>query len=122
MKKLILPLGLSLLLLPVVAFAQTNETNWQNWLNNLVTNTPLLANADLIGIVFKAIQFVLAFLGVVAVVVIIIGGFMWMTAGGNEEKVGKAKKTLIQGLIGLIIVLLAYAIASFVVSLIRGWA
>jgi L-asparagine transporter-like permease len=122
MKKLILPLGLSLLLLPVVAFAQANETNWQNWLSNLVTNTPLLNNADLIGIVFKAIQFVLAFLGVVAVVVIIIGGFMWMTAGGNEEKVGKAKKTLIQGLIGLIIVLLAYAIASFVVRLIHGWA
>jgi hypothetical protein len=122
MKKLILPLGLSLLLLPVVAFAQTNETNWQNWLNNFVANTPLLANADLIGIVFKAIQFVLAFLGVVAVVVIIIGGFMWMTAGGDTDKVSKAKKTLIQGLIGLVIILLAYAIASFVVSLIRGWA
>jgi len=120
MRKLILPLGLSLLLLPVVAFAQ--ETNWQNWLNNFVQGTPLLNNADLIGIVFKAIQFVLAFLGVVAVVVIIIGGFMWMTAGGDTEKVGKAKKTLIQGLIGLIIILLAYAIASFVVKLITGWA
>ena len=122
MKRLILPLGLTLLLLPVAVFAQGQIENWENWMNNLVMNTPILPGADLIGIIFKAIQFILAFLGVVALVVIIIGGFMWMTAGGNEEKVGKAKKTLIQGLIGLIIVLLAYAVAMFVIRLLRGWA
>ena len=39
-----------------------------------------------------------------------------MTAGGNEEKVGEAKKLLMQGVIGLAIVLAAYSIATFVIS------
>ncbi len=120
MKKLILPLSLTLLVLPAIVFAQVN--NWEEWMNNLVAPTPVLKNADLIKIIFTAIQYVLAFLGVVALVVIIIGGFMWMTAGGNEEKVGKAKKVLIQGLIGLIVVLLAFALASFVISQLRAFA
>lgn len=120
MKKFILALSLGLLLLPVAVFAQ--EENWLNLVNNLIGPTPILANADLIRIIFSAIQYVLAFLGVVAVVVIIIGGFMWMTAGGNEEKVGKAKKVLIQGLIGLVIVLLAFAIATFVINQLKTFA
>jgi hypothetical protein len=45
-----------------------------------------------------------------------MGGFIWMTAGGNEEKVGKAKKMLVAGIIGLIIVVAAYAIARFAVG------
>lgn len=121
MKKLILPLSLTLLVLPMVVFAQPIN-NWEEWLNNLVTPTPVMKNADLIKIIFTTIQYVLAFLGVVALVVIIIGGFMWMTAGGNEEKVGKAKKVLIQGLIGLVIILLAFAIASFVIAQLRAFA
>lgn len=118
MKKIILSLSLALLLLPAVAGAQ----NWQNWMANTIYNTPVMAQADLIGIVFKTIQYILAFLGVVAVVVIIIGGFMWMTAAGNEEKVGKAKKVIIQGLIGLVIVLLAYAISAFVIARLQEFA
>ncbi|MDO8667998.1 MAG: pilin [bacterium] len=62
------------------------------------------------------IAWVMGFLGIIAVVVILIGGFKWMTAGGNEDKVGEAKKLLIAGLIGLIIVVLAYAIAVFVLA------
>jgi len=46
------------------------------------------------------INLVLGFLGLIAVIIILIGGFKWMTAGGNEEKVGEAKKLLIAGLIG----------------------
>jgi hypothetical protein len=115
MKKLILASSLVMLLaLPTAtAFAQGN---WLNWMGNTIENTPIKPEADLVGIIFRAIQYILAFLGVVAVVVILIGGFMWMTAGGNDEKVGKAKKILIQGLIGLVIVLLAFAIATFVIQ------
>jgi hypothetical protein len=114
MKKLILASSLVMLLaLPAVTMAQGN---WLNWMGNTIENTPIKPEADLVGIIFRAIQYILAFLGVVAVVVILIGGFMWMTAGGNDEKVGKAKKILIQGLIGLVIVLLAFAIATFVIQ------
>lgn len=62
------------------------------------------------------INLVLSFLGLIAVVIILIGGFKWMTAGGNEEKVGEAKKLLIAGLIGLVIILLAWGIATWVVG------
>ena len=59
----------------------------------------------------------LGFLGLVAVVIILYGGFRWMTAGGNEDAVKKAKHTLTAGIIGLIIVLAAWGIARFVISL-----
>jgi len=55
-------------------------------------------------------------LGVVAVILILFGGFKWMTSQGNEEKVAEAKKIIISGVIGLIIILSAYAIATFVIS------
>jgi len=42
-----------------------------------------------------------------ALVIIIIGGIQYMTAGGADEKVQKAKKTIITGLIGAAIILLA---------------
>ncbi len=121
MKKIIfVSLGLMVLVaLPTLTFA-ANE--YLNWMENTINNTPVMENADLIGIIFKTIQYLLAFLGVVAVVVILIGGFMWMTAAGNDEKVGKAKKIIVQGLIGLIIVLLAFAIATFVIQRLTEFA
>jgi hypothetical protein len=122
MKKVILGLTLATLIaVPFVAVV-ADEGPWNAWMGNTIQNTPVKANADLIGIIFKAIQYLLAFLGVVAVVVILIGGFMWMTAGGNDEKVGKAKKILIQGMIGLVIILLAFAIATFVIQRLNDFA
>lgn len=66
------------------------------------------------------IQVVLGFLGVVAVVIILMGGFKWMTAGGNDDKVKEAKRLIVQGIIGLVITLSAFAIASFVISSVVG--
>ena len=48
--------------------------------------------------------------------IILAGGFMWMTAGGNEDKVGKAKQLIFSGIIGLAIILAAFAIAKFVIN------
>lgn len=58
----------------------------------------------------------LAILGIIIVVLIIYGGFLWMTAGGNSENVDKAKKIIINATIGLIIVLAAYSITYFVIQ------
>ena len=44
---------------------------------------------------------------------IIYGGFLWMTAGGNEENVGKAKKTIYYAVIGMLIIFAAYSITYF---------
>lgn len=64
----------------------------------------------------KVINAFLGILGVVAVVIIIIGGFKWMTAAGDTEKVDEAKNMLLAGVVGVIIILAAYAIARFVVG------
>ncbi|MEI7498463.1 MAG: pilin [Candidatus Falkowbacteria bacterium] len=64
----------------------------------------------------KVINWALGFLGIIAVVIILMGGFKWMTAGGNEDKVGEAKKLMAAGLIGLIIILAAWGVATYVVS------
>ncbi|MFA5107528.1 MAG: hypothetical protein WC497_04350 [Patescibacteria group bacterium] len=62
------------------------------------------------------IQWVLGFLALVAVIMIIYGGFIWLTAAGNEERVGQAKKIISAAIIGLVIILLAWAITWFVTS------
>lgn len=55
-------------------------------------------------------------LGIIAVVLVLYGGFLWMTAGGEEEKIDKAKKTIVAAVIGLAIVLSAVAIAQFALN------
>ncbi|MFH1412599.1 MAG: hypothetical protein ABIG10_01030 [bacterium] len=58
----------------------------------------------------------LAFLGVIFLILMIYGGITWMTAGGNEDNVATAKKLLGAGVIGLLIVLAAWALAMYIIS------
>lgn len=64
-----------------------------------------------VGIVIGAI---LSFIGVIFMALIIFAGFSWMTARGNEQQVEKARTLIFRAIIGLIIVLAAYAITSFI--------
>lgn len=68
---------------------------------------------DIVGTV---ITVVLSLMGVLFLILTIYGGYTWMMARGNEEMVEKAKNILINALIGLIIVLAAYAISYFILS------
>lgn len=83
---------------------------------NTMTKSGLPMSTDLKGTMMKIISVVLGFLGVIAVIIIIIGGFKYMTGGGAEEKNTEARNLIVAGIIGLVIVLSAYAIANFVVS------
>ncbi len=65
-------------------------------------------------ITVNVIKWVLGFLGLVAVIMIIWGGVTWMTSAGNEEKVRKAKDILRAAIIGLVVVLLSWAMVTFV--------
>lgn len=71
---------------------------------------------DLPVLVGNIISAFLGILGIILVVVIIRGGFLYMMAGGNEDQVKKAKQWIINGIIGLILIVLAFAISNFVVS------
>ncbi|MDP3836648.1 MAG: hypothetical protein Q8Q67_00905 [bacterium] len=70
------------------------------------------------GYVSKIITVIISVLGVIFLALIIYAGITWMTAQGNEEKVRKAKELLTESIIGLIIVLAAYAISYFVLQLV----
>jgi hypothetical protein len=56
----------------------------------------------------------LSFIGIIFMVLIIYGGLLWMTARGNGQQVEKAQSLITQSFIGLIIILAAYAITTFV--------
>lgn len=74
-----------------------------------------LTQNDPRAIVGRIINVVLGVLGTIATVLIFYAGFLWMTAGGEEEQVTKAKTVLYSSIIGLVIILSAYAISTFVV-------
>ena len=67
-------------------------------------------------IVGNVIAVLLGFLGIYMVVMIMMGGYQWMTAGGDSGKVEKAVGKIKDGVIGMIIILSAYAIANFIIS------
>lgn len=86
---------------------------------DIIDNSGLPADTnvnDLRSLIAQIIRIVLGFLGILSVIIVLYAGFKWMTSGGNEETVGEAKKMLIAGLIGLVIILLSYAIANFVIN------
>lgn len=62
------------------------------------------------------IQVILSFIGVIFLVLMIYGGYIWMLAAGNEQQVEKAKKLITAAVIGLIIVLASFAISYFVME------
>jgi cbb3-type cytochrome oxidase subunit 3 len=63
---------------------------------------------------------ILSFIGVIFLVLIIYAGILWMTASGNDQQVDKAKKLIIAAIIGLIIILAAYAITAFIGNQLMG--
>ncbi|MEK7569823.1 MAG: Ig-like domain-containing protein [Patescibacteria group bacterium] len=108
---LLLPLGLvavvgfGIFLVPAAAHALTVES---------VGSTLGLGSADLKQTIINIIKWALGLLGLVAVIVMLYGGFLWLTSRGDERQIDKAKRTLINGVIGLVIILLAWAIVLFV--------
>lgn len=62
------------------------------------------------------INIVLGFLGIIAVVIVLFAGFQWMTAGGEEDKVKTAQQRLIQGAVGIVLIVAAWIIAYFVID------
>jgi hypothetical protein len=68
---------------------------------------------DQIGLIIKG---VLGLLGTLLLLMFIYGGFVWMTASGNEEKVQQANKIIKNAVIGIIIIFLSYAITDFLIK------
>ncbi|MCH7759319.1 Ig-like domain-containing protein, partial [Patescibacteria group bacterium] len=76
--------------------------------------------ANLPEVIGRIIRIALSLLGLAAVIIMITGGFFWLTSGGAPDKVVKAKKIITSGFIGLVIILSSYAIVSFVLLRFSG--
>lgn len=105
---------LALWALPMAALAVEGDTLGTSFVETGLSGA--LGTKDIRTTVAAIINVALGLLGIVAVVIILAGGFTWMTAAGNEENVDKAKKMIFAGVIGLAIILSAYAIAKFVID------
>ena len=117
-KKLISLFIISLFVIPFLAISQANAgiDFGTDYLDGTANGSEglVLGKRDPRAIATQIINIALTLLGIVAVIIVLLGGFKWMTAGGNEDKVGEAKKILGAGVIGLVIVLAAWGIARFV--------
>lgn len=71
---------------------------------------------ELPEIIGSLINIALGFVGVILLVYLVYGGFLWMTSGGSDEGVKKAQTMIKNAIIGLVIVVAAYAISNFVLT------
>ena len=112
-----------ILLLPNIVLAQaapppTPATPSGGMIDNLNTATAGVysQNVGLMGVIGQIVKVLLGLLGTVFVILILIGGFKWMTAMGDSKKVEDAKNLISNSVVGIVIILAAYAIAAFVLK------
>lgn len=89
------------------AFDIVKDTAGENYNTNLELNTVL---GDIVLLILSVI-------GAVFIIFMVYAGYLWMTASGNEQKVDRAKEILRQSIIGVIVIVGAYAIAYFVINI-----
>ncbi|MBL7058564.1 hypothetical protein ISS03_04450 [Patescibacteria group bacterium] len=121
MKKILLRLFsfvfiFSFLVAPSTVLAAADDALlWGGKKSTVMANSGL-GNQDPRAVISNVIRTILGFLGIIAVVIILMGGFKWMTAMGADDKITEAKGLISAGIIGLVIVLSAFGIASFVLE------
>lgn len=93
------------------ALAQANTA--QDAVNNI---TPAGTNTDLTAYVQSIINILIAVIGIVAVIMLIVGGFRYVFSQGNEKAVQGAKDTILYAIIGIVVAILSFAIVNFVLK------
>jgi hypothetical protein len=97
----------------VTAFAASGSFGLDSTASVAFNNTGI-KKADLILTVGNLVNTALSFIGVVFLILIIYGGFLWMTAGGSDDKVKKAIDIFTNSALGLMIVVAAYLITRYI--------
>ncbi|PLX26788.1 hypothetical protein C0583_05830 [Candidatus Parcubacteria bacterium] len=103
---------------PDFALAQ-NLGDWKNMLDDTAGSNGAGYDTEVDSVepmIATIIRFALSFLGVIFLVLAIYGGFLWMTARGNESQIEKAKSLLTAAIVGMIIVVASYALSAFVIE------
>lgn len=118
-KKIALSVGAAFsILAPAVVPALAADGDPNTFLRQVADNSGYETTGSgtdtLLGTIGNLIRVVLGFLGVICLLLVLWAGWLWMTAGGDDKKVGQAKTIMYNAVIGLVIILSAYAISSFI--------
>lgn len=103
----------------VFAFGRSAQAQLQGSVKNVQQTAQaagVVGGGDLIKIIGRIINVFLGTLGVVFLVLLLIAGYFWMTAGGDEAKIKKAKAYIRNAVIGLVIIVSAFAIVNFILK------
>ena len=112
-------LGATALIAPNVSAAQDSYSNASKYTTGSEAGSGAGQGTDLMGkegILNTIINVALGVIGFIAVVMIIVGGVQYTTSAGDAAKVTKAKNTIMYGVVGLVIALLAFAIVNFILN------
>ena len=109
-------LSLAVLMWPVAVGAQSDTQQGLNFIRYLFSFGGLAGERTLIGLIAAVIQLLLFVAGSLAVLFVIIGGYQYITSAGNEERAERAKKTLVNAIIGIVVILLSFVIISVIVN------
>jgi heme/copper-type cytochrome/quinol oxidase subunit 2 len=106
-------LTLSLVLTPALALAQPDFGT------GYLGGSTLPAD-DVRDVAINLINILLGMLGIIFLLLVLYGGFLWMTAGGNDDQAAKGRKIIGNGIIGLIVIFVAFAITTFVFNILSA--
>lgn len=111
---------LTALAIPVITFAQGTGQNPFNTaltqVNEVGGRAGLGAARPLPQIIGQIINVALGFIGILLLFYLLYAGFLWMTSGGDDDKVGEAKTMIKNAIIGLIVIVAAFSISNFVLT------
>lgn len=106
MKKFVLVIVLIIILLmPIVAYAQAPMFSVPNPLRNITS---------IQGVIRALIDVAFGAAGLVAVIYLIVGGFRYITSSGNAEAIEGAKATIVNAIVGLIVILIAFLLINYI--------
>lgn len=106
----------SVVVIPAASFAAVNTLKVTDLGTTQVESNISLGNKSPLDTATNLINTAMLFLGIIAVVIVLLGGFKWMTAMGSEEKITEARKLMVAGVVGIIFILSAWGIANYVLK------
>lgn len=98
---------------------EANSLLWGGQEGNVQEATGL-GDSDPRVVIANIIRIILGFLGIIAVILIMYAGWLWTISGGDEQKISQAKKILSNAAVGLVIILMSFAIVTFIMNAFFG--
>jgi heme/copper-type cytochrome/quinol oxidase subunit 2 len=87
-----------------------------------VPSPPGTASGFLPDVIFDLVTYALILVGIIAVAALIYGGFRYISAVGNEEQIGEAKRIILYAIIGIVVIGIAAVVVNFVIVGVGGTA